>query len=245
MEKKNSFLIICCFYNASEYIERCVGSILSQDYDNYRVIFVDDASDDNTLELIDDNERFIKIRNTENKGLLYNYVSYLTKYANKNDIIVVVDGDDALYGNKVLSFLNDFYNKHNCLVTYGQSIWTDGRKGFAREYTEDEFNSLRTSPFLASHLRTFSYSCFEELIKQDTNFDCFKDQNNQFYMMTGDLAVMFPIMEISGYKNVKFIDKILYLYNIGNPISDHQKNQKLQTDIHIQISGKRKFKQVF
>jgi glycosyltransferase involved in cell wall biosynthesis len=41
---QNKFLILVCFYNAAPFIERCVGSIISQDYKNYRVIFVDDAS---------------------------------------------------------------------------------------------------------------------------------------------------------------------------------------------------------
>jgi glycosyltransferase involved in cell wall biosynthesis len=239
---KNNFLIVSFFYNAESFIERCVGSILTQDYQNYRVLFVDDASTDNGFELIDDDERFIKIKNKENKGLLYNYANYLPIHANEDDIIIVLDGDDALQGNKVLSYLNDFYNEHNCLVTYGQSVWTDGRKGFARPYTEQEFNNLRKTQFLASHLRTFKYKCFKELINQDPNFDCFKDKNGNFYMMAGDVATIYPIMEIAGFENVRYIDKVLHLYNIHNPISDHIKNQQLQWDINNEINNKKTFK---
>jgi glycosyltransferase involved in cell wall biosynthesis len=238
---KNNFLIVCFFYNAAEYIEKCIGSIISQDYQNYRVLFVDDASTDNGFDLIDDDERFIKIKNQDNKGLLYNYATYLPLYANEDDIIIVLDGDDSLYGNKVLSYLNNFYNENDCLVTYGQSIWTDGRKGFARPYTESEFINLRKTQFLASHLRTFKYICFKEMMIQDSNFDCFKDKNDNFYMMAGDVATMYPIMEIAGFEKVKYIDKILYLYNIQNPISDHMKNQQLQWDINNEINNKKKF----
>jgi glycosyltransferase involved in cell wall biosynthesis len=237
----NHFLIICCFYNASEFIERCVASILYQNYSNYTVLFIDDASTDKSLDLIPNNSKFIKIRNEENKGLLYNYVTYLPIYANQNDIVVVVDGDDALYDLNVLTFLNNYYNEHNCLVTYGQSLWTDGRKGFARPYKEQEFNNLRKNQFLASHLRTFKYTCFKELTNQDPNFDCFKDNNGNFYMMAGDVATMYPIMEIAGFERVKYIDKILYLYNIQNPISDHMKNQQLQWDINNEINNKKNF----
>jgi glycosyltransferase involved in cell wall biosynthesis len=218
---QNKFLIVCFFHNAAEYIEKCVGSIMSQDYQNYRVLFVDDASTDNTIDLIDNNEKFIKIKNQENKGLLYNYVTYLPTYANDDDIIIVLDGDDSLYGNKVLSYLNNFYNENNCLVTYGQSLWTDGRKGFARQYTEQEFNNLSKNQFLASHLRTFKYTCFKELTNQDQNFDSFKDKNGNFYMMSGDVATMYPIMEIAGFEKVKYIDKIFYEdYDIINKIKN-------------------------
>ena len=242
---KNNFLIVCFFHNAEHFIEKCVGSILSQDYKNYRVLFVDDASTDNGFDLIDDDERFIKIKNKENKGLLYNYATYLSLYANENYIIIVLDGDDSLYGNKVLSYLNDFYNEHSCMVTYGQSLWTDGRRGFARPYTEQEFNNLRKTQFLASHLRTFKYECFKELMNQDPNFDSFKDKNGNFYMMAGDVATMYPIMEIAGFEKVKYIDKILYLYNIHNPISDHIKNQQLQWDINNEINNKKPFTKCF
>lgn len=242
---QNSFLIVCFFYNAEPFIEKCVGSIISQDYKNYRVLFVDDASTDIGFELIDNDGRFIKIKNKENKGLLYNYTTYLPLYANEDDIIVVLDGDDSLYGNKVLSYLNDFYNEHGCMVTYGQSLWTDGRRGFARPYTEQEFNNLRRTQFLASHLRTFKYLCFKELMNQDSNFDSFKDKNGNFYMMAGDVATMYPIMEIAGFEKVKYIDKILYLYNIHNPISDHIKNQQLQWDINNEINNKKPFIKCF
>jgi glycosyltransferase involved in cell wall biosynthesis len=241
---QNNFLIVSCFYNAESFIERCVGSILTQDYQNYRVLFVDDASTDNGFDLIDEDKRFIKIKNKENKGLLYNYSHYLPMYANDDDIIVVVDGDDALQGNKSLSYLNDFYNEHGCMVTYGQSVWTDGRKGFARPYTESEFLNLRTSPFIASHLRTFKYTCFKEISNQDSEFNCFKDKNGDYLKAAPDVAIMFPVMEIAGFERVKYIDKILHLYNFHNPLSEHIVHQQLQWDCHSIVSNKKPFKKI-
>ncbi len=238
----NNFLIFSPFFNASPYIQRCQESILNQDYPNWNVLFIDDASTDNGFELLEDNPKFIKIRNQNNLGLLHNYVNYLAKFAKDDDIIVCLDGDDALYSNDVLSYLNGFYNENHCLVTFGQSIWTDGRKGFARPYTESEFQNLRHSPWVGVHLRTFKYKCFKEMMNQDPNFFCFKDSQGDYYSMTGDAAIMYPLMEIAGFDKVKYIDKILYLYNINNPISDHRKNQKLQWDIKFEINQKNPFK---
>ncbi len=242
---QNNFLIVSAFYNAAPFIERCVGSIISQDYSNYRVLFIDDASTDGSFDLIDEYDKFIKIKNNENKGLLYNYAKYVPMYANEDDIIVVVDGDDALHGNKSLSYLNDFYNEQNCLVTYGQSIWTDGRKGFARPYTEQEFKNLRKSPFIASHLRTFKYQCFKEIYNQDHELDCFKDNKGEFLKAAPDVAIMFAVMEIAGFERVKYIDKILHLYNFHNPLSEHNVHQQLQWDCHKIISNKKPFKKCY
>jgi glycosyltransferase involved in cell wall biosynthesis len=242
---QNKFLILVCFYNAAPFIERCVGSIMSQDYKNYRVIFVDDASTDATLDLIDDNDKFIKIRNEVNLTALENLHNCIMNHSNDDEIIVILDGDDAFYGNKVLSYLNDYYNENNCLITYGQAVWTDGRNGFARQYTIEQFNNLRNSPWMVSHLRTFRSSVYKEIEKQDPDFSCMKDKDGNFYRITYDVAMMYPIMEISGYDKVKFIEKVLYLYNINNPISDHVLNQRLQTEVHIEINNKPKFKQIY
>ncbi len=50
MNKKVS--IVIPVYNASTTLERCLGSIFSQKYDNFEIITVDDASTDNSLELL-------------------------------------------------------------------------------------------------------------------------------------------------------------------------------------------------
>jgi hypothetical protein len=98
---------------------------------------------------------------------------------------------------------------------------------------------------MVSHLRTFRSSDYKEIEKQDPDFSCMKDKDGKFYRITYDVAMMYPIMEIAGYDKVKFIEKVLYLYNINNPLSDHVLNQKLQTYVHIEINNKSKFKQIY
>ena len=47
-------VIVSTFYNCANYISRCIESVATQDYDNYVHYLVDDASTDNTLEVIVD-----------------------------------------------------------------------------------------------------------------------------------------------------------------------------------------------
>jgi len=49
-------------------------------------------------------------------------------------------------------------------------------------------------------------------------------------------------MEMAGFNKVKFNDKVWYIYNRDNPISDDKVNQKLQRDIHKDINKKKPFK---
>lgn len=65
--------IIVAVYCAENYIERCLESILSQDYENWRAIIVNDASTDNSLEIIKKytgkDRRFTVINNEKNMGV--------------------------------------------------------------------------------------------------------------------------------------------------------------------------------
>jgi glycosyltransferase involved in cell wall biosynthesis len=242
---ENKFLIVCCFYNAASFIEKCVGSIISQDYKNYRVLFVDDASTDGTLDLIDDDEKFIKIRNNTNLTALENIHNCVINHSEDDEIIVLLDGDDSFYGNKVLSYLNNYYNENNCLITYGQAVWTDGRRGFASKYTKEQFENIRREPLRVSHLRTFRSSAYKEIGKQDSEFSCMKDYKGEFFKFAYDVAIMFPLMEIVGYDKTHYIDKVLYVYNIHNPNSEHVINQAAQTKVHMDVNKKLKFKQIY
>ena len=43
--------IIVPVYNAEDNIERCLNSIIKQDYSNFELIIVDDGSEDNSLHI--------------------------------------------------------------------------------------------------------------------------------------------------------------------------------------------------
>ncbi len=51
MEKKR-FSIIIPAYNVHEYVEKAINSVLEQDFKNYELIVVNDASTDNTAEVV-------------------------------------------------------------------------------------------------------------------------------------------------------------------------------------------------
>ena len=51
--EKNPFVsIIVPVYNVELYIERCFQSVVSQTYQNYEVIFVDDYGTDKSIEIL-------------------------------------------------------------------------------------------------------------------------------------------------------------------------------------------------
>ncbi|RJR15175.1 MAG: glycosyltransferase [Nitrospiraceae bacterium] len=63
--------VVMSTYNDGVYLEKAVKSILSQTFQNYEFIIIDDASTDNTAEILHtyDDPRIRIIRNTDNLGL--------------------------------------------------------------------------------------------------------------------------------------------------------------------------------
>ena len=52
MFSKNFIDVILPVYNSEKFIIKTVNSIINQSYNNWRIIIVDDASTDKTLELL-------------------------------------------------------------------------------------------------------------------------------------------------------------------------------------------------
>jgi hypothetical protein len=163
---------------------------------------------------------------------------------NDDDIICILDGDDYLIRPDSIDLIDEFY-RDGALLTYGQYIASAGNIGHCRAYTRESFSHVRDSrEYWASHLRTFKYKLYKEIMIQDPNLSCFKDNNGEMYRMTYDVAIMVPLLEIAGFDKVKFNPTPVYYYRI-HPQNDYSVDPKLQYGIADEIYGKKKFNQVF
>jgi len=242
---RNKIKIIIPFYNPGEFLEQCVATAMSQKYDNYEVIFIDDMSTDGSYDkLPHDNPKAKIIRNTIRKTALENIHDAIMNHCEPDDIVVLLDGDDWFPNKKVLQYVDEQYSEHDCWIMYGQASWTDGRRGFASAYPVEEFKNVRTAPFRVSHLRTFRAGLYHRIKDQDPTFSHLKDDEGNFYRWSYDTAMMFTIMEMAGHEKTRFNDTILYIYNRDNPISEDKVNQQAQWDVHKAVSKKKPMMQI-
>jgi len=238
-------VVIVPFFNTSSYISKCYNSLISQQFNNYTLIFSDDCSKDETLQMIPDGENVIKIRRNKRVFALENIYRVLSEFQFEgNDIIVLVDGDDYLMHDKVFKTINQFYEGKKCLLTYGQYCTTSGSEGHCTAYTESEFSNLRKLDFRASHLKTFQYKLYEEFLRQDPNLNAYRDKENNFYSMTYDVALMHPLMEIAGWSNVFFNKDVVYTYR-EHSLNDMNIDRNLQINFEKHIQSKEAFKRLF
>ncbi|SDE20406.1 glycosyltransferase family 2 protein [Niabella drilacis] len=243
----HKIIILVPFRNVRPYIIDCINSIIGQHYNNYEVFLLDDASDDGTLDLIDGEvEKFHRVRNKKRLGLMENIYKALMELPIKDeDIVIQLDGDDYLLGEYVLQIINATYDS-NTLLSYGQFIDNYGRMGFCSPYSKEEFASIRSVRWKASHIKTFKYKLFKAFLRQDPHCENLKTETGQFYEYASDIALMFPLMEIAGFENTAMIQNIVYCYR-RHPNNDGASTvgRQLQLDVENAIRNRTPLKRMF
>lgn len=216
------FVIVTASYNNRAIAVRNLTSIFQQNYPHWRLIYINDCSTDGTKDMVlrmvnhfNVKERVTLITNKERKGHLYNQYHAIHSCSD-DEIILIVDGDDWLAHNDVLSYLNNIYQDENIWMTYGQfRLFKRNRVGMCRPVEPETIQKgsyRKDSPWIFSHLRTFYAGLFKSIKKADLMHE------GIFLPMSADVAMMFPMLEMSGGK-FKCITDVLYIYNDDNPLN--------------------------
>ena len=240
------FVVVIPSYKNAAYYSKNLISALSQNYDNYRIVYVDDCSPDNTGGLVEeflkkhDHRNLVELhKNTERIGALANLHKSIHA-AQDDEIIITLDGDDWFAHTNVLNTLNAVY-QGDVLMTYGQyRSFPDNRIGCSREIPQivKDQSSYRQYGWCSSHLRSFYAHLFKKIKEEDL-----KDSSGKFYPMTWDLAMMFPMLEMAGSRQ-KFVSEVLYIYNYETPINDAKVNLNLQQSLERLIRAKSKYSRI-
>ena len=95
--------IISPIYNKERYILRFLKSIQYQNFDDLEIVFVDDCSIDNSVDIIEryqkDDERIVLVKNNKNKGtFISRNIGVLTA---RGKYIMISDSDDILSKNVI------------------------------------------------------------------------------------------------------------------------------------------------
>lgn len=111
--------IIVPIYNSSLYLRECLDSIVSQSFDNWECILVNDGSTDDSQSIIDEycakDSRFISVQK-ENEQSIDKARRYGIKYAN-TDWLLQIDSDDAIEPNLVEKLISRQHTSNAEIVT--------------------------------------------------------------------------------------------------------------------------------
>ena len=109
-------VVVIPSYNNAHYIERTLNSVFSQDYTNYRVVFIDDGSSDDSVQVmhryIEENgvaDKITFIENDRRWRKLRNVYYAIHRHCADNEVVVMLDCDDFLAHQGVFKMINDLY----------------------------------------------------------------------------------------------------------------------------------------
>lgn len=202
-----TFAIVILGKNNGAFVEKTLNSVFSQNYSDYHVFYIDDASDDGSFSfvssLIEDSphrDRVTLIHNEEKLGTIQN-LQKVVSICDENEVIVILNGDDWLAHEWVLSTLNRYYVNPEIWLTFGQ-FRNFPNYSLGIDLSKIQFEkSLRTQPFFASHLKTFYGWLFKKISEADLVFSAAED-----------LAYMFPMLEMAK-NHVAMVPDTLYIAN--------------------------------
>jgi len=205
------FSILIANYNNGKYFRDCYDSLINQTYENWEVIIVDDASTDNSVEIIEaiikHDPRFSIHRNISNRGCGYTKRKCM-KYAT-GELCAYLDPDDALFTDTLEKTINEFI-ENDIVAAYSQMMLCD--------------ENLIPDKVFAGTKQIYNDRYFFNCPTQFAHFFAFKKETylktsgiNPYLKSAVDQDLYLKILE---HGNVKYIREPLYFYRLhSNGIS--------------------------
>ena len=240
MNKKVS--IIVPIYNASEYLSRSIESILNQSYENLEIILIDDASADNSKEIIkkyalkdlrikpiysEVNQGVSKTRNMGLKSVSGDYVIFIDAddYITKDAVEIMVEkaikyDSDLIDSYHLVIYKNKTFLEHKAL----KEDLVLGNKDNIDMITKSSYITgklisikLLKGLYFNEDLRRYEDLVFEHELKLRTNNYCLiKDVIYYYYQVDGSL------INTLGEKHKVYLDA-------ANIVLDLYKNEKKES----------------
>jgi 2-polyprenyl-3-methyl-5-hydroxy-6-metoxy-1,4-benzoquinol methylase/glycosyltransferase involved in cell wall biosynthesis len=200
-------------YNTScSKIKRLFDSIRIQDYTNFQIVYIDDASTNHSgeyVKFISNQDSFFKQRtifigNDDRQNILSNLVFAMQNIiTNRDSIVVHIDNDDYLLSDHALSRIIQEYKNH-VELTVGNCVRYNKPLKHYKVYSFDKVWE-RGGDNIWLHPKTHLRSLFDFV---NVNEDLKKD--GDFIDVNTDFAFMLPMIENS--KKSVFIPELLYYF---------------------------------
>ena len=150
--------VVIPVYNAKEYLDECIGSVLSQGFTDYEIILVDDGSSDGSGQLCDEyasRYAFIRAVHQENGGASAARNAGLKEA--RGSFIHFIDSDDRLSFDGVYEALSHkaLDTKHE-IIFFRRERFTEGVEGIDAVQPEYEVDGEMSGDIL-NHVLSKKY----------------------------------------------------------------------------------------
>ncbi len=205
--------IILPVYNVEEYIDRCLKSIIQQDYCGIHVecIIINDCSTDNSIRIVHsiiDNYYgeidFILIDHIKNRGLSEARNTGINRAT--GDYILFIDSDDWLPDDSISAFIKVLSKNPDVDMISGNSYRTREKRALILDMSDIEFVNNYQFRKLLFNYHNVTCSAWNKLIRKDI---VVKHKFHEGIIFEDALWIYFLLKDIS---ETIIIPNITYVY---------------------------------
>lgn len=221
----NKFVFIIPSFNNKDWYYANIYSLINQNYPHWRAIYINDCSTDGTPELVKElvskeklTHKFTFIDNSSNFGpAASRYFGYQNTL--DDEVCCMLDGDDSLYGNNVLSILNNAYNAgynstYGCyysLINGSTDYFMSPKRYVIPNFLITDEPYRKKYDWFCMHLRTMRAYLIKNIPEHHLKI------NNEWIKCCSDMAEGYYVLENLHTKIIK-IEQPIYIYNRDNSI---------------------------
>ena len=209
--------VVVPVYNASNTIERCVDSIISNSYNNLEVILVEDCSVDDSLDKCKFlSEKYPNVRyihNEVNRGVSYTRNRGIYEATGKYTMFV--DSDDWIDSDYYNSFAEVITNYPNDMAVCGYVNHDEKYNGRTDNVVWGKLSSNETVCLKDELKKIYDKTLLQQLWNKIFVTKIIKDNNLRFdesISIGEDLRFILDYVKVSEIKYAVFINKPLYHY---------------------------------
>lgn len=234
--------IIIPNYNYAHTLDKCLSSIVNQTYKNYEVIFIDDMSTDNSVEIARKYvDKLTNLKIVQLKQKRYNGGARNEGYLHLSDdvdYIYYMDSDDWLYDNGALYNINNKLQKKPDVLFVGMAKFKNNelKTCFIPQY-KDKYEAIRgwsgsCGKAIKKKLATRQECLYNEgTLKEDKNQHC------KICIYMNDFELLKRPVYVWNQQNSKSVTTIREKVNWGTSTIRHYADT---LQLYLSVKGKDK-----
>lgn len=218
--------VVVPVYNAEEFLEESINSVLNQTLKDIEIICVNDGSKDNSLQMLNEfarRDNRVKVFDKENGGCGSARNFGLERA--KGRYIYFFDPDDYILPNAFEKLYDNAINNDSDLVLFKIARFRDGEEvdysipgfDFDNVFNNVNFNSFTFNyKDIKNYVLNSSFAPWSKLYKKE-----FLDRYDDFTFETGIAFddVPFHVQSLLRAEKMSFIPEFFYHYRLSNPNS--------------------------
>ncbi len=145
--------VVTVTYNAEQYLEQTIKSVIAQDYPNIEYIVIDGASSDKTVDIIKQYEKYITYWISEADSGIYDAMNKGIDIAT-GEWINFMNAGDLFSTNMILKDI--FYKNYNSSVLYSDTYIINKNLDIISEYKAENLENFFISKMPFTHQSSFT-----------------------------------------------------------------------------------------